>query len=280
MSHTPVTDNIQSTLHSRHILCHLSVPDEYAWVTPFVSIETQRRSMESASRPQDLVAFEKGCHDVAVGNMRRYFQREMVRYIEPVDEFLDYGCGGPWWKEGYWHIPKRVTGIEINPAELLHLREQYPDSERYRLVFTPSGISEFQDNSFDLILSSSVIGYILPSQAKIHVREMFRLTRPGGVAIFSRIAAANVGMYFKGNKFREGQPGLFFHAYTMPEFKALVRSAGFSVVEAKTLGLRIPISPSVLQALYGRNWMLRLDRVMNAVLPLVGIHHLLVAKKG
>ncbi len=265
-------------LAQKNIEHHSRLSAEHEWVKGFVSAEALRRAVPT-SGTKTLEEFESGYFGPEVGPVRRYLEAQMHRYISPVDEFLDMGCGGVWWKESYWPIPKRVTGVEINPFALLSLRDTYWDHRRYRLIYAPYGLTELPDQSFDLALSSSVLGYVLPSIAQLHIAELARLTRRGGYAVFSRVKAANIWTHGSGTRLREISPGVFDYAYSQRDLRREIMSHGFVIEESRSVGLRLPLPWRAIQTLYRQGWAGFMDAAANRLFPIFPLHHLIVARK-
>lgn len=214
-----------------------------------------------------------------VGTLRRFIEERTIAKIHPVKEFLDLGCGGPWWKEHYWCIPKRVTGVEVDWAALVRLREAFPDISRHRLIFAPYGLTELPDESFDLTLSSSVVGYLLPSIARLHIAEAYRLTRRGGVAHFTRVRPQNIWTMASGQRLREIAPGVFDYAYSSSELRRELKEAGFAIEDCRSIGLRLPLPWKTIQALYRIPITRTVDSMINAFSSLFAIHHTVVTRK-
>ena len=72
---------------------------------------------------------------------------------------IDIGCGtGSLWEIIYTKKPKELIGYEISIEMLKRLQEKYPLAKTY--LAQDSKLKELQDESYDLIISTLVIGYI------------------------------------------------------------------------------------------------------------------------
>ncbi len=248
------------------------------WLAKITEAERIRRANEHFGE-MPLEEFERMYFGIEVGNIRRYFEQRMMRWI-PKDcgAFIDYGCGGTWWKQ-YWQIPKQVIGIEIDESNLLRLRKAFPDRLRYRLIHAPTGLTTLPDASADVILSSGVLGFILPSQAELHVAEIARMLKPGGRAVFSRVNAMNYGTIRRLSKLTESAKGGFAYQYTRRELRSLMEKAGFQVAAAERLGFYLPFQTRSQQWAYRSKTVQELDRIFHRLVPGFAVHHLMVAQK-
>ncbi len=90
--------------------------------------------------------------------------------LKPDDQVLDLGCGSG-------EIAARLATIaRVSCADAIDQRTQGRE-----LPFHPVGTTlPFADGTFDVIVSNHVIEHV--PDASIHVREIHRVLRPGGVA--------------------------------------------------------------------------------------------------
>lgn len=281
-SMTPLDDALLASvdlpdLAHRGIECHTAIRPDHQWVKAFTAIEGARRA--SAQSEETLQQLETHYFGPEVGALRRFIEQRTLANIRPVSEFLDLGCGGPWWKDGYWSIPKKVTGVEVDWAALVKVREAFPDAARYRLIFAPYGLTELPDESFDLVLSSSVVGYLLPSIARLHISEASRLTRRGGLALFARVKAQNIWSLVERQRLRETAPGIFDCTYSTKELRRELEEAGFAIEDCRSIGLRLPLPWKTIQRLYRFSGMRMMDGLVNSASSLLAIHHMVVARK-
>src|SRR3989449_5114478 len=246
---------IGSNLARLGIEIHEAGPD---WVFRLVDRERSRRAAEYVSESRE--DFERRYFGIEVGHERRYFESILRPHIRPGKILLDYGCGGTWWKD-YWSIPSHVTGVDVVPQNLESLRAAFPDQARFRLIYAPTGITTLADSSFDQILSSSVIGYIHPKLAQIHLREIARLLKPSGTAIFTRVNAANYATPLKARLVETG--GGFAYSYSRRELRRLIEDSGLRVLEMRRIGLHMPLFRRQVQRLYGSEWFRRFDARIN-----------------
>ena len=158
---------------------------------------------------------------------------------------LEVGCGnGPYLA---W-LSKRdltsIVGIDLSPRILIEARKRVQHEGQIsivRLVAADAVTLPFVDASFDLLLASQVIEHI--PAARSALREMWRVMRPGGVLIIStdnrdnRVTQAlSWPLRFMRRLlgFPEWHPPFPHRSYAQAEFIAMIRQAGFDVLEAST----------------------------------------------
>jgi len=79
-----------------------------------------------------------------------------------------------------------VTGIDFSPVALAIAKKKIPSLETHEVDLT-KGLGKFEDNYFDVIVSSNVLYNIPRNQRDFVVKEFKRKLKPGG-----RIVLANV----------------------------------------------------------------------------------------
>ena len=112
---------------------------------------------------------------------RRRLDRIMDGYLQPTDSapsLLDVGCGtghqlATWHARGY-----DVAGVDGSAAMLEHARKNNPDAELHE-----SSVEQLplEDARFDRVACIEVLRYLPDPTACI--REMARVTKPGGVCL-------------------------------------------------------------------------------------------------
>jgi len=215
-----------------------------------VRYETIRRCQEGRRRKKSLAEFEREYHGVEVGYVRRAINRTVNEVFDDPEgkSLLDYGCGGPWWKEAYWPRFRRVVAVDVNEEDLEQIAREYPGSN-VELGLTKNGLIDC-DERFDYVLSSSVVGYIHPRQADAHLRSCYRLLAPGGTLVLSRVRAHNLGSWVRGSRFQAVPEFSFSYAYTKKELLGALMSIGFRSVRYLEHGVWFPFSSKLNQQLF------------------------------
>jgi ubiquinone/menaquinone biosynthesis C-methylase UbiE len=109
--------------------------------------------------------------------------------ISSDEHVLDVGCG-----TGNTAITakrmtgvKKVTGIDITPELLVQAREQASIAEigKDEIDWKEANVENlpFDDKVFDVVLSS--FGHMFAPHPEIAIKEMIRVTKPGGQIAFS-----------------------------------------------------------------------------------------------
>jgi len=141
-------------------------------------------------------------------------------------------------------------------------------------------LSEFPDESFQQILSSSVIGYILPKQAEFHLSECWRLLKPNGRLICTRIKFAR-GLY-KPERLEESSLGSFVYSYKRKGLLEIISKTcnNYRILKYCGIGFFPPrISAKFGQKLYSYKVIQNMDYLFLKLLPFWACHHFIVLEK-
>jgi SAM-dependent methyltransferase len=155
---------------------------------------------QPASSPGDRVARERRFYDLrhegrydllrtwisrAIGEFERY--GDLRDYYDPREKtVLDYGCG-----PGFVALDlvargaTHVTGIDISEGEVeaaVKRAEEAGVAGSTRFLVADAHATGFDDDSFDLIVGASILHHLDLEPA---LRELRRILRPGGSAVFS-----------------------------------------------------------------------------------------------
>lgn len=124
--------------------------------------------------------------------------RRSVRYITRRHggrerQVLNLGAGG-----GHAFLAKlgRVTAVDLSLASLLRCRRMYEHCYQADAARLP-----FPDASFDLVFSSHLLGHIPLEQKQDVIREMRRVTRPGGFSLHSAECEADNVVYRRAKRY-------------------------------------------------------------------------------
>lgn len=99
--------------------------------------------------------------------------------LKPSYEILEVGCGignivFELTKKGY-----DITGSDISHEAIAYGLKKYPD---IRIEVQPAEELKLEDETFDIVLSFDLFEHI--ARIDKHIREVFRLLRPGGFYLF------------------------------------------------------------------------------------------------
>jgi SAM-dependent methyltransferase len=107
--------------------------------------------------------------------------------IDDFDSVLDFGCGcGRTIMQWDLSALKRMVGCDVDAPAIDWLRGAYPNSKYPNLSFEETRFDPplpFADGTFDLIYSVSIFSHLSGADAQMWLKELARVTRPGGVAL-------------------------------------------------------------------------------------------------
>jgi len=245
----------------------------------FTCLVTAESRLREAQRDRvlgnDLTEFERNYFGPEVGAVRRAYNRTMMKHMQTGGRLLDFGCGGVWWKQDYWPSFSEVTACEVDRSALKEIGAAYP---AVRLWWTRNGLIGTEE-SFDVVLSSSVLGYILPEQARHHIACAYRLLGEGGQLVLTRVLAYDLAAWLRGRRLVDLPGPRFAYHYSKAELVRVLRDVGFRDIRYHTLGARLPgLSWRINQALYKAAPPL-MTQAFPAMFPFFKVQHMLTARK-
>jgi SAM-dependent methyltransferase len=106
--------------------------------------------------------------------------RNAIIQSENVGHIFDFGCGvGNSIPHFRRYFPQAiVVGGDISSRSIALAQERFPGKESYFLLKSDS--IPAVDASFDLVFTACVFHHISPSEHIFWLRELYRVTRPGG----------------------------------------------------------------------------------------------------
>jgi SAM-dependent methyltransferase len=98
---------------------------------------------------------------------------------------LDFGCGVGRLTQALAPHFDRVVGVDVSPAmlELAERLNQFPGKASY-VCSTGSSLHAFEDDAFDLVVTSIVLQHVEPEIALVYLHEFFRVLSPAGIVVF------------------------------------------------------------------------------------------------
>jgi ubiquinone/menaquinone biosynthesis C-methylase UbiE len=171
-------------------------------------------------------------------NIRHYYESGVTTtlpivtaaYIEGLDlrepaNVLDFGCGvGRQLLQLARRYPKlNLYACDVNGRSIAYLQRAYPKIESYASAFSPP--LKYADAKFDLVLSVSIFSHLSIADNPIWLKELARVTRPGGLCCLTILGSHAMGLH-AGNsssgtdasKLLEEQ-GYLFQNYEKPDFQ-------------------------------------------------------------
>lgn len=180
-------------------------------------------------------------------NRYRFVQSRLKQYAQsdgPWTTGLNLGTGEGDYDRMIASYCRELTGCDVNAEDLAHARALNAGVMNLQYEVNNALELSYPDQHFDLIVSCEVIEHVgKPAQM---IREMYRVMKPGGVAImtfpsrefpFTYDPVNRLWQLFRGDGSREyaiSQGAYAFgHDYLIgsDDFKKWCREAGFEVVE-------------------------------------------------
>ena len=96
----------------------------------------------------------------------------------------------------------RLVGSDVNPEMVEWCQANLPEMEFYHNELTPP-LNFAEDNSFDLMLASSVFTHIPLDTQELWLAEMERILRPGGIFICSVLGNFHTSVLLNSEEQRE-----------------------------------------------------------------------------
>jgi 2-polyprenyl-3-methyl-5-hydroxy-6-metoxy-1,4-benzoquinol methylase len=179
--------------------------------------------------------------------IRDILQRHLA--VNPQAKILDVGCA-----DGM--VGKLLgDGFDISGVEYLETLAQIASKKYQRVVCADldAGPLPFKEGSFDIVVAGDVVEHCKHDRAVM--RELFRVTRPGGICIISLPNIAQIQYRFRLllGRFDYENAGVMcdehLHFYTARSMKRLIEAAGFEVLRlhgSGTLYSYLPIFKTML----------------------------------
>jgi ubiquinone/menaquinone biosynthesis C-methylase UbiE len=117
--------------------------------------------------------------DYSNGSLRNYLikkQRFFIRQLQGKrGKVADLGCGGGW---KFFARIGSVIGIDLSFPSLQNAKQVYNNVVQADVAFLP-----FIDNSFDVVVSSDLLGHIPLDRKDQVLLEIYRVLKPGGLTV-------------------------------------------------------------------------------------------------
>src|SRR5690349_10110842 len=138
---------------------------------------------EYASTYKELVNQSAGVSvDVLAAEKARMIEEILRRSIADPKQLrvLDVGCVIGLIDSNLEASVRDLVGIDMSPESLRFARENATSTS---FVEYGGGVLPFETDSFDSSFASCVLHHVPPADRVLFMREMFRVIRPGGVAV-------------------------------------------------------------------------------------------------
>jgi ubiquinone/menaquinone biosynthesis C-methylase UbiE len=164
--------------------------------------------------------------------------------LSGVHRTLDVGCGpGAWASEMAYHYPQmEVTGIDISNIMIEYAqaqaRVQHLENIDFQVMDATKPL-DFPDNTFDLVNARLIVGFMSRQTWHGTLRELVRVTRPGGIVrltetdsmgLSNSFALEKLNCFFTRSLYVTGQSFAPYegsqHFCMTPMLEPLLRDAG------------------------------------------------------
>jgi ubiquinone/menaquinone biosynthesis C-methylase UbiE len=118
----------------------------------------------------------------------RFFAESVADYAKDKD-ILDYGCYDGWMVPRYHEMkPRSITGLDISETAIAAANAQFGEIAKFYAA--DAHAMPFPDESFDLVVGRAILHHL---DFDLALREIHRVLRPGGTAIFLEPLGDNPG---------------------------------------------------------------------------------------
>ena len=129
----------------------------------------------------------KRCYDIAPDRVRQYLEAEIdhvLSFILPTHRVLELGCGYGRVLDRLLDVASSVVGIDVSYESLCYARRTITQSGLH-LAMMDAGRLAFSSAQFDVIvcIQNGISAFKVDTRAL--VRESMRVTKKGGVCLFS-----------------------------------------------------------------------------------------------
>lgn len=188
--------------------------------------------------------------DRSAGSLRNWLVKKERFFLQRLPaagdgRVLDLGCGGGW---AVFARAGRTIGVDMSPLSLHGAATIYHGVAACDLTRLP-----WRDCSFDLVVSSDVLGHVPIEGKQTAIDEIFRVVKPGGRTLhyieaegtdpLTRFAKADPELYRRRIIGPEGHEGIETPSATCARF----RRAGFRPVTERPVYRLLMYPPRVVQ---------------------------------
>ena len=162
--------------------------------------------------------------ETPIGRLIKGYENELIlRMLTPSrgEIILDAGCGTGVFTAHICETGARVIGLELSRPMLVRATNKIMP---FLSVQGDMRKLPFADDSFDKAVSITALEFI--EEAKIAVKEMFRVTKPGGIIVVATLNSLSPWADRREEKGKKGHP-IFKHTV----FRSPEEMAGLSPVQ-------------------------------------------------
>ena len=159
-----------------------------------------------------------------------YFENRVV---------LDYGCGYGNSSSTLGNYAKYVYAVDASKIAIEKAKEKYKSKENIEFLHHSSPYISLENDSIDAVYSIDVVEHLHPEDFKIHLNEIYRILKSGGVYVFLTCdgdfgpSDCSSWFYPKGLGFKPR--GIHLKEYTFIELINCVSESGYKIAEIPKL---------------------------------------------
>lgn len=139
---------------------------------------------DMAGRNTDFQATGRGSMDV-VGFLYTVNEAARILDLKPEDTLLDIGCGTGIVPLALAPFVTRIEALDFNPVMVERATENLSDAPNCRVTHASITETGQPDAAFDKVLAYSVLQYLTDDELNQALREVARVLKPGGRALFA-----------------------------------------------------------------------------------------------
>lgn len=149
------------------------------------------------------------------------FQRIYYYFIDHYSDHkanvLDYGCGTGYGTDILAKKYSHVVGADVDVDTIIGCKQNFRCANLDFIQLTPHR-QPFPNETFGYICSFQVLEHIKPNDALEYLNNIWRMLKPGGIALVTTPRSEN---------YQNGHSGNLYHIkeYTFSELNALIRSS-------------------------------------------------------
>jgi glycosyltransferase involved in cell wall biosynthesis/protein-L-isoaspartate O-methyltransferase len=113
--------------------------------------------------------------------------RSALARLPPRPRVLDFGCGTGDFTARLAGVVSEAGGdllaVDVAPQAVARARDRVPGT-RFEALTLPQCVAQ-EEGGFDLVTCLEVVYYVVPAEREAFLRDLARLLKPGGIALFS-----------------------------------------------------------------------------------------------
>jgi ubiquinone/menaquinone biosynthesis C-methylase UbiE len=170
-----------------------------------------------------------------------YFYQErmtlVLRLLSQVGSggILDVGCGPGMYAKPCVERGLKYTGFDLSRQMIEEARRRFGDLPNVEFLNGDAGVLPFPTDSFDGVLCLGVLEYVSQKDEAVYLKELARVTKPGGMIIFSFLNARSPAWLLTDYvspmiKFSSRNSAASIRKFTVEKQSKVLHRAGLSVV--------------------------------------------------